>query len=99
MGRLVKRMRFWFRKTWYFRFDAVLVRQVEAAAVLGRQVKRLRFWFRKTWYCITDLATKERWYDVGDPTGKEGHSEDNQNTLGKIIKKQKNESIMIIKKK
>ena len=55
----------------------------------------------------------ERWYDVGDPdyvvlhkiwamrttTGKEGHSEDNPNALGNIIKKQKNESIMIIKKK
>ena len=68
---------------------------------------------RQQWYCMTDLATKERRYDVGDPdyvvlhkiwamrttTGKEGHSEDNQNALGKIIKKQKNESIMIIKKK
>ena len=32
-------MRFWFRKTWYFRLDAVLVRQDEAAAVLGRQVE------------------------------------------------------------
>ena len=38
-------------------FDAVLARQVEAAAVLGRQVQRLRFWFRKTLYCIRDLAT------------------------------------------
>ena len=35
------------------RFDAVLVRQGEAAAVLGRLIKRLRFWFRKTSYCIT----------------------------------------------
>ena len=32
-------MRFWFRKTWYFRFADVLVRQDEAAAVLGRQVE------------------------------------------------------------
>ena len=37
VGRL-KRLRFWFRKTWYFRFGAVVVRLME----------RPRFWFRNT---------------------------------------------------
>ena len=40
LGRQVERLRFWFRNTWCFRFDAALVRRLQ----------RLRFWCLKTCY-------------------------------------------------